>query len=936
MSIRNRLVAWLLPLLLVGPILSIALNMWFHDELGPVVSQLDDIGEQVVNNAHEISESVKEDFRKELIASHENNADHIKLYLNQEIISHQRVLETLSALPSLSVWISANNSEDNFLKNSIADHFQQVVEHCGLGEISILDRDGNEKIRVAAQYVKPGGDPIFDGVPLGNSDTNESQNAWFQAFVASNKPTFVYAMISRDYPVETPVIVICKQLRLRENILGTDLKSADGIIKLTIPLNHIAKNLEESEQALAANHVCMIDSLNRLILFDSRKKNSIGPVLFKEPVNTLIIKRETAVENLQCYLLIDESVFALGSDRSEALTKSLLSKTGSGKKLVDEIGGQLSFNNTLVLVLSAIVAVCFSIMVMFISRTFTRPIKMLNKAARQIAKGDLLHAITTKSRDEIGQLAEDFNLMRMKLATQLQELKDSNAGMEAAMRIKSSFMANMSHEIRTPLNGMLGMAELLCETDLDQYQKEQLEIIRTSGQDLLTVINDILDYSKIESNNMEVERRPFDVWSLAKDIMSLFAGKANNKGLNFNLYVDPRIQYELIGDAHRIKQVINNLISNALKFTARGMVFFRIELTKRLDDETSLVKFSVIDSGIGIEAESQSRVFDSFSQEDVSTTRRFGGTGLGLTISKKLTALMGGDLQLESTPGVGSTFSFEIPFHTGVDLKHISQIDEIQGDVVLVCGLDPLSEKIIGQYTTYLKLSYIACADASDLKAALEKCTASDQKVCLLIVDLQLSNASELFEQYKKYHCIGIDTFDKVTPNRLQELHLDRALTKPIDYKKYKHELAIRADHPAEDRAQTGSEPQLHGLADKRLLLAEDNRVNQKVVFGYLKSIGLTVDVAENGLEAIKLLEEHHYDLVLMDCHMPEMDGYEATTMIRRNEEGSDEHIPIVALTANAMSGDREKCLQIGMDDYLSKPLKKDLLYKTLDKWLNT
>jgi two-component system sensor histidine kinase/response regulator len=622
---------------------------------------------------------------------------------------------------------------------------------------------------------------------------------------------------------------------------------------------------------------------------------------------------------------------------------------------------QLVTSGLLLLLSLALILLLVIIVSARLQRLITGPVSQLAATARKITElGDYGIRVEKTTDDEIGGLIEDFNAMldvigqregelsehrhhlEMLVKDRTEQLRQKRDEALAAAKAKSEFLANMSHEIRTPMNGIIGVLSLLKDAELNEEYRGLLYTATRSADSLLLIINDILDFSKIEAGKIEFESIAFNLRDMIEDVTLLFVEAAKMKQLDLLCFmpasIDPRVQ----GDPTRLRQVLTNLLSNAVKFTEKGEVILRVSLLERQAEE-QLLRFSVEDTGIGISAGTKDNLFHKFTQADGSTTRKYGGTGLGLSVCKQLIELQKGEIAVESEVGKGTVFWFTLPLRVQAEeFKETAGVDIAKGRRFLVVGEKTTGRWIVEEYLRSCDAEFLLCDSGDEALAVLAEMADAGRPVSTVLLDHRLPGSDGLRNAATITGIFGQNAPEMILLSSeggirktALEVGIRTIVYKPVRLSQFYTILGSIPRLP-EETGEGDRTKDAPGRLEGRILLVDDEPINQKVGVAILKKFGIATDVAMNGRVAVQLVGEKRYDLVLMDIQMPEMSGFEATLVIRENEKRNGQpRVPIIAMTANALESTRDHCLAIGMDDFITKPIKPESLMKRLQPWLS-
>ena len=859
--------------------------------------------------------------------------------IHEYVTVNTRVVEMLAA--SLGTLPTDTASRDRLLSsytglNSTLDH------------ITIVDREG-QLVTTTAPNLPSSADLRVRGV---------ADREYFHTAIATKRPAISDVITSRVDG--TPAVVVAAPYFMRDGAVA-------GVVCGIFRLQELSALVGQS-RALPDAVVTIVDQHNRVIYASAASGRAELESLSATPLITAAASAHSAVF----------SYARNGESKGSALVASAPVSGTGWKVFVEHSLTSLRLQTTQYYVLTlALVGIALGLAVLGagrFSRAVTQPLEDLITVVRNVSVQQApTELIPAPGRlREVAELQEDINRMQQRLADSYHQLaqaleqkdrlnhelqalmseldrkvQERTAELSEAMRIandasraKSEFLANMSHEIRTPMNGILGMTELALHTSLDAMQRDYVQTVRQSAEALLVIINDILDFSKIEAGKLQMDAVDFSLRQMLEDTLKPLALRAHEKRLELIIDVSPDVSDGRLGDPNRLRQILTNLVGNAIKFTERGEVVVRARLGGAAGG-TGL-HFSVIDTGIGIPEDKQSIIFQAFTQADGSTTRRFGGTGLGLTICTQLVTLMGGRLWVESTPERGSAFHFTVvlPEIASPVRPHLMTGVELSGLAALVVDDNPTNLRIVSEILNHRGMRVIEAPDAS---SAIRAVSAAERAVAVAVIDMDMpgTNGIDLTSALRRHPrsssapVIILTSADRSSEAQSATAMRDvRWVVKPVG----EAALVDTIRAALSSRSSRDTQPAAPSITPRRaarqlrVLVAEDNVVNRKLAEHLLQRRGHTPVMVSNGREATDVLLRERFDLVLMDLQMPEMDGFEATAAIRASERQTGRRVPIVAFTAHAMEGDRQRCLDADMDGYISKPVKAVELFEVIDR----
>ena len=860
------------------------------------------------------------------------------IYSNQALVTAQRdyLDVTFQEIESLIINISGVDEIKSAIDDSLIspDEYTRLATHARIGYI--LSGYSGVKGLVSLDIFTPGGAHYHVGDTLNVQNINKPLLDQMSRSVASSDRLVTWLGVEDNINSNSAFAKVITASRLIQLVDPLTYKANPGALLL---VNYSIDSLYDHFSSLSNGpgaYFMVVDGSNQIVYHPDRA--NIGQKISDDLMQKINSGVDTIDLNGETLLVRHAQSTVNGWLVVSLVPYKNLTASADTIRLVSLLTLGVSF-------------IFILLMFWIVSRNVVRPLELITESFQKIQSGtfDWQLRLDEHRKDEIGELMRWFNMFigstEAKNQAELELVKAKEAA-ETANRAKSDFLAVMSHEIRTPMNGVLGLTYLALQTELDDKQRDYLTHIQASGEALLGIINDILDFSKIEAGKLDIEAVDFDLDEVLQGLANLVTFRAQEKKLELVFNTAPDVPRLLVGDPSRLRQILLNLVGNAIKYTDAGQVMLKITL-QQIDAARAVLEFSVTDTGIGMTPEQVSGLFQSFSQADTSISRRFGGTGLGLAISQRLANMMGGEIQVQSQFKKGSTFSVSLSFARQPgkgDAAYVSP-PELQGRRVLVVAGQADSLEFLKTTLKAFSLQVTAVPTAEEALALLANPTRS-RPIDLVLLDWNLAGRLQGIEVAQRIQQSANQPRPAVLLLVNSEDHLRQAASKSLSGLLMKpvtrsglfdaviKQLGPRAANQAPARPQISLDARLKELAGKRILVVEDNEINQKIAREILKRMGMLPFVAASGEEALQMLEEAQYDLILMDIQMPGMDGYQTTGQIRSDARFSAENLPIIAMTANAFSSDRDRALEAGLNDYLSKPVDVTKLTNALLHWI--
>ena len=979
----TRLLTAMIPLVVLPTLLVGFLALFNSKSLSREVDKISRGIDDLEKSALIAQERIPVILENKLISDFRFLSGHMKNTMDNYLGDLSQVVKAAAGSQLLEAFMTAphNSREGRILP--LSSYFLDLIKNYSMAEIAVLDAGGVELLRQAKEIIPPGGDPLFDREILPNVEVDESRTPWFRSRKKDLEPNIrSYVDFSIDFGRKnpTPVMILSIPLKFKDNKYSPLYGALYGYLKATVELSSVTESVMAASNEFQGPVI--VTDAQGVILLDSKSSRLVGKLFqvdYPGLDDYLVFSQNIERAPIKIHILTPRREIKESTAIVRELSGAINEQANNIKQISLDVERFTSFLGRQTIIITLIALGAAVAILFFMAGRFSSSIRKLSKVAGKIAAGglDIKPVVDPKASREILQLAANLDEMRLHLKGQIENLdrlveqktldlqdnvkklrltqeelentvsrlREAKAEAESANRAKSEFLARIGHEIRTPANAILGMAEMLSEIELTGEQKNYLEIFKNSGEILLDVLNHILDFSKIEAKGLELEYIVFELISEIENTIRLFGPAAHKKGLELSCRTAPEVPFFIKGDPARLRQILVNLLGNAIKFTSRGEVAVEVGLAPDGRGPYDLL-IAVSDTGIGISDDQKERIFDSFTQAESSTTRKYGGAGLGLAITRKLVQAMGGEIRVENAVGGGSVFYFTMRLEPAD--KNYSNTEENTPDLSGLSVIAASSSTTALTYMTDLLESWGArVSTESDVRGVRNFVISARRRkktVDMLVIDrfLDDGNGDEAFSALRSLdvnlppvvlllgsnelsrdasHCLGIEPAASVV--------------KPLVRSEFRK--AINQALKLDPDALCTSDLLEDGLTERdsaiRVLLAEDNADNRKLIGLFLKKEPIDLDFAENGLEALERFGMRRYDLVLMDMEMPVMDGYQAAAKMREIEAQKGlEPTPIVALTAYAFKEFKQKSLDAGCTDHLTKPIRRQKLIDAIFK----